>query len=309
MNCSLSIVIPTIGRNALEETIQSVLTQTQMPDEIIVWDNSGTGAARQNSVYADHPAIQWRTASAQMPIIESWNTAVGYCSCDFIYILGDDDLLLPEFVNAVKKELAKGARLIHTEAILIDGDGNILAQPAAGNESKTLPANQFFQDVAVTAKYKIQLGALVFARRDLEKVGKFKNLIMNALAMDILFNLELLSEIGEITILPEPLWKYRTAVADWSGSLKKNSDIPVLIRQYLAYRDFARPLFHGSMQPMWPVFNRKLVFCQMTKLCYNTSPLRTLLAAFTVKMTMPERLYMLRDIFYLFRQEIFAGRR
>lgn len=301
MDNTLSIVIPTIGRNALEQTIHSVLTQTRLPDEIIVWDNSGTGAARQHSAYAEHPAIRWQISECKLPIIESWNTAVGFCRSKFLYILGDDDLLLPEFVETVKEELSKGARLIHVEAIPIDENGNILEMPETAETPSSMSAEAFFAAFAVTARYKIQLGALVFARQDFEAVGKFKDLIMNALAMDILFNIELLSAVGKITVLPRPLWQYRTAVADWSGSLKSPADIPLLMRQYLQYRDFARPLFRGNLQKMWPEFNRRLVFCQMTKLCYKTSPWKTLLSASTVPMALKERLYILRDWLYLLR--------
>ena len=49
----LSIVIPTIGRTILDQTIESALKQNVLPYEIVIWDNSGDGRAFKQSKYKD----------------------------------------------------------------------------------------------------------------------------------------------------------------------------------------------------------------------------------------------------------------
>ncbi|MBQ9770993.1 MAG: glycosyltransferase, partial [Lentisphaeria bacterium] len=58
----LSIVIPTIGRQILDKTIESALVQTLPPYELVVWDNSGTGSAKTSSKYAEDPRIRWEVS-------------------------------------------------------------------------------------------------------------------------------------------------------------------------------------------------------------------------------------------------------
>ena len=298
---TLSIVIPTIGRNVLDNTIESVLQQSQLPDEFLIWDNSGDGSAKKKSKYTNHPAIKWFIAEYRKPIVDSWNTAVDLSTGDFIYILGDDDLLFPDFVEKVRDELALGTRLIHAEEILIDSnDTPLLEQPLCNVEKEMLSSEEFVKRYS-EGRYIIFLGSLVFPRKEFNLINKFKSFTMNALSMDTLLNIELLSEITNITVISPPIWKYRIESANWSGKLKNSSDIQLLLQQHLEYRDYVIKYFSGHLSKYWKTFYRRWIVSSMTKVCYHTSRWRTILLIFHKHVQFKERLYILRDIFYLLR--------
>ena len=77
---------------------------------------------------------------------------------------------------------------------------------------------------------EIYLGSLIFPKAGYLKVGKFKNIVMNALSMDILFNLKIVMLYGKITVISEPMWQYRKFVSNWCGALKFNNEVSILIK-------------------------------------------------------------------------------
>lgn len=300
-NTTLSIVIPTIGRKALEKTIGSVLAQSVMPDEIIVWDNSGTGAAQKDSVYAAHPAVKWQLAGSRKMIVDSWNTAVGFCSCDFVFILGDDDILLPDFVKTGKAVLQKGAKLVHVENQVIDAEDNIRDPNDRRSGLREMSHAEYLTCYSTGNEINIYLSSLIFPRETFHKIGGFKDFVHNGLAMDVLFNIELLHEIGNITVIFTPLWQYRTFISDWCGAVRDPENIPVIAREYLTFRDQAETFFTGDLKPVFRAFNRKRITSQIVGVCYPASPWKTLKLIFSPMFSLYEKITMLRDFFYMLR--------
>lgn len=307
MDPSLSIVIPTIGRTVLDKTIASVFEQSVMPDEIIVWDNSGTGAAKQNSEYASCSSIKWKSANERKSIIDSWNTAVGYCSCTFVYILGDDDILLPDFVKTCKKLLAEGSRLIHVENQFINADGTILNSNDSPKRICKMTYPEFLKLYSVSNELNIFLGSLVFPLESFQKIGGFKNIIHNGLAMDVLFNIEMLHQIKNITVVSSPLWQYRILVSGWCGAVKNPDDIPKIASEYLEYRKKVSVFFANEPAVVFRNFNRRRVTSQIVGVCYQASPWKTFLLICSSLFSFREKLTMMRDIFYMVRHQHFKS--
>ena len=132
MHKNLSIVIPTIGRTILDKIIESVLKQSVLPYEIIIWDNSGDCIAFKQSKYKNATELKWCFSKYKKEIISSWNSAVECTSGEYIYILGDDDLLLPNFVEKVMQKLNEGSDLIHTTTQFIDSNNTIIQNEQTG---------------------------------------------------------------------------------------------------------------------------------------------------------------------------------
>ena len=301
-NPSFSIVIPTIGRQALDKTISSILDQSELPDEIVIWDNSGNASAMSCTRYARHPLIRWSIAKKQLNICDSWNHAAASAEGDFIYILGDDDMLLPEAVFQIKKALNSGAKLIHLENQFIDSNDDPLSQlPENPGDISEISGKDFIAEYCRSNRYNIFLSSLVFPKDAFNKIGGFKSIISNGLAMDVLFNIEMLSVIEKIHVIPEPLWQYRTAVSDWCGAVKRAEDVPHFINQYLAYMEYSAKYFSGTLAASYNDFCRRRVISQMIGVCYPASPWRSAAAIFHRGIPLMERMHILRDIFYMMR--------
>ena len=301
-NKTLSIVIPTIGRSVLDLTIESVLKQSTAPWELVVWDNSGTQAAQKNSKYASHPQVKWYTSSERLPITLSWNRAVSLTSGEYVYLLGDDDLLLPDFVQNVSEELNNGAELVHVKCRMINEQGGDAVYPVPFSLPGGVYDAERFMAGVIRNEVLIFLSALVFPRSGFDKSGGFRDIVMNGLAMDVLFNIELVAGYGSITVIDNPVWLYRSMVSDWCGAVKSASDVWRLGSCYRKYRDYVKKIFDYSFPALWRAFHRKMVIQQMVVLVYGTSAFRTFMLSLQRNWSLSERYYILRDCFYLFRR-------
>ncbi len=298
---TLSIVIPTIGRTLLDKTLESVFAQNVLPYEIVIWDNSGCGVAREQSKYKDDPALKWCVAQEKKDIISSWNCAVECTSGEYVYVLGDDDLLLPGFVEKVLYKLNSGVELIHTTAQIIDSSDDIIENEKTNSEMDLDMTEWEFMDNFFNNGVRIYLGSLVFPRASYDKIGGFKNIVMNALSMDILFHFELLLLHKKITVFAVPVWQYRSFVADWSGYLKSKEDISLLVRQYLQLREYLKTTGLIENKTYFKEFERTIIFTSLVRLPYLFSRWRGLMILFYKGFSLKERYYIARDLFYLIR--------
>lgn len=297
----LSIVIPTIGRTILDQTIESALKQNVLPYEIVIWDNSGDGRAFKQSKYKDDSALKWCISEYKKDIVSSWNSAVECTSGEYVYILGDDDLLLPGFIEKTLQKLSEGAELIHTTAQIIDSNNAVIKDEKTGIQNDQILSEWEFIDKHLNYYCDIYLGSLVFPREGYEKVGGFKNIVMNALSMDILFNLEMVMLYGQITVLAAPIWQYRKFVSDWCGALKSKKDVPILIKQYSMLRKYMAQTRLIENKSLFALYERKGILMTLVQLIYSYKKLQCFKLFYSKEFSLKERYYMARDLFYLLR--------
>ena len=297
----LSIIIPTIGRTVLDKTIESVLQQDVMPYEIVIWDNSGDGRAYEQSQYKDHPSLKWCISENKKDIINSWNSAVERSSGEYVYILGDDDLLLPGFTAQILQNLNRGAKLIHTPVQVIDPEDNIIDNEWGDiRQNKDISEWEFLEHLH-QADYRIMLGSLVFSRADYEQVGRFKNIVMNGLYMDILFHLDLLFLHKKITVLAAPVWQYRYGVSDWSGSLKSKEQELIFAEQCLSLYDYFKSVWYKEHKKIFGAFVHKILIQEIVIKVYAHKRWKSLTLLFYKNFDFLERYRILKDLFYLAR--------
>jgi len=130
LKIEISAVLPTIGRiNYLDKSIKSILDQKIPFDEIIVFDNSKEQNLKQLSIFSENELIKWIKAEQQIvDPIKSWNTAVSYATKQFFSFIGDDDLLLDNFVSEGKKYL-DSVDLVFLKPIIIDENDIEISTP------------------------------------------------------------------------------------------------------------------------------------------------------------------------------------
>lgn len=103
MKQRVSVILPTYNRaHLIEETIQSLLEQTRLPDEILVIDDGSSDAT---------PEVLARFNCLTVLRIENGgkaaalNLALGKVSGDLIWIVDDDDIMLPHACMAMATAL------------------------------------------------------------------------------------------------------------------------------------------------------------------------------------------------------------
>jgi glycosyltransferase involved in cell wall biosynthesis len=126
---TFSIIIPVFnGELFLEETIKSVLNQKRKANEIIVYDdgsqdNTGTIVKKFKN------KIKYiRNEQGPSGFVNAWNNSIYLSTCDFISILHQDDLLLPDFLFEAERILKLDMSVKHFFCICdyINHEGKIL---------------------------------------------------------------------------------------------------------------------------------------------------------------------------------------
>lgn len=98
-------VIPTHDRlRFLREALDSVASQTRLPDEVVIAGNVGVVNG------FDH---LWMVGEGSL--VARLNKVISASDCDAFIVLGDDDRIKPEFIEKTSAEMeAKGADIVFT---------------------------------------------------------------------------------------------------------------------------------------------------------------------------------------------------
>lgn len=93
MKQRVSVILPTYNRaHLIEETIQSLLEQTRIPDEILVIDDGSTDATPEVLAHFDCLTVLRIENGGKAAAL---NLALGKVSGDLVWIVDDDDIMLP----------------------------------------------------------------------------------------------------------------------------------------------------------------------------------------------------------------------
>jgi glycosyltransferase involved in cell wall biosynthesis len=129
MTPRVSITIPTFNRPAyLEEAIESALAQTYPEIEVLVFDN---GTMPETLEVAERAArrderVLFRRNERDLGMSANFNALADAARGEFMVAIGDDDRLLPEFVETLLTQMTPGVRVVFSNHYLIDGSGRRL---------------------------------------------------------------------------------------------------------------------------------------------------------------------------------------
>lgn len=99
----LSVLLPTRnGGPFLRNCIASVLAQPGSDLELVVSDNANTDeTAAVVAEFADDPRLRVIRLDAAVTVTENWNAALAASRGDYLLMIGDDDYLLPSYMDAI----------------------------------------------------------------------------------------------------------------------------------------------------------------------------------------------------------------
>jgi len=125
---TVSFCIPTHGRTRLLlEALESGLTQTRLPDEIVVSDDLGSGETRALvETFAKRASfpVRYVHCTVGQSLAENINNCLREAACDLILLLHDDDLLLPRAVEVMARPFEENAEVVGAfgkQMIIADG--------------------------------------------------------------------------------------------------------------------------------------------------------------------------------------------
>lgn len=127
----VSILIPTRDRlSFLRASLESARAQRAVDVEILVSDDGSTDATREyvHGVAAADPRVQLLTDNPVPGIFENVEHLIGRSRGQAFTVLGDDDLLDPDFCALLERPLAAdpGVNLVFCDHRVIDARGKVL---------------------------------------------------------------------------------------------------------------------------------------------------------------------------------------
>ncbi len=117
----LSVVIPTRNRlELLKKAVISVLEQKDDNWELIISDNASTEDIQGYIKNLNNPRIKYFRSEISLSITESWNRCIDQSTGDYLLMIGDDDILLKNHFQIMRKLLEKydHPELIYSNAYL-----------------------------------------------------------------------------------------------------------------------------------------------------------------------------------------------
>lgn len=134
MNIKYSVLLPTKnGGPYLKNCIDSVLGQGYQNIELIISDNANDD---QTSEIVDSYKNDSRLVSVRLDttvnVTKNWNTALEASTGEYILMIGDDDILLPGYFDALDKIITSNN---HPECITYNAYGYICPEAISNNVS------------------------------------------------------------------------------------------------------------------------------------------------------------------------------
>ena len=125
----VSIAIPTVNRlDYLKEAVGSALAQTYGHVEVLIGDE---GVSEAIGAWAGHaaerePRIRYQRNPRRLGLAGNWNALADMARGEFTVIIGDDDRLLPNFVETLMTARGPKTAVVFANHYLIDARGNRL---------------------------------------------------------------------------------------------------------------------------------------------------------------------------------------
>lgn len=217
----VSVVVPVHnGMPYLPHTLASILEQTRPADEVIVLENGSTdGTAEWLAAHAPED-VRVVTQPALVPAATNWTDAINLTTGDLVKLVCADDLLAPKAleIQAAALEDHPDAVMAGSRRAIIDDAGRTLASHRGLTTLRgEIPGREAVRRCSLFGCNLLgEPSAVMFRRSTLEAHLPWDG------SLGYVIDLDMYSRVlqdGSLVATPEPLARFRMAVASWSASL------------------------------------------------------------------------------------------
>ena len=171
---SISICIPTFnGNSTICDAIDSVLMCDTPPDELIVCENGASGSLESLIHDKYGSAVKFFSQPEDIGFDANVLKSISLATCDYVWLLGDDDIMHSDALRKIKKFIDKTSR---PSAIVVDfklvsrSSGHILKTTHSIQRSCFGVAN--LRDFAHSVAFEAFVSVFIFKRTDIcAKIG------------------------------------------------------------------------------------------------------------------------------------------
>lgn len=218
----VSVCIPVYnGSRYIEAQLNSILTQLQEDDEVVISDDGSTdGTLEMVAEMAKQDArirlVSHRKGFSQYSFDYTTlnvENAIRACSGDVIFLADQDDVWMPEKVKLFKQEL-ENADLVLSDCVVVDAEMNIMGD-------SYFKINRSKKGVLNNLKKNSYLGCcMAFKRSVLEYALPFpQTLVPHDIWLGLLAEMK-----GKVSFLPTPTLFYRRHSSNLSTSSESSAN-------------------------------------------------------------------------------------
>jgi glycosyltransferase involved in cell wall biosynthesis len=217
----LSVCIPVYnGENYIEQTIDSVLSQSFTDFELIIVDNRSTDKTVARIQRYNDARIRLIQNQSNIGLIPNWNKAIENATGEYIKILPADDYIYPECLKVqcsiLDMDTEHKISMVCARRNIIDETGKIIINRGFSRKEINISGFDAINKNVRSGGNIIGEGASVmFRKKILEKTGVFNSDIFYVLDIDLWYKILLL---GNLYALPQTLATFR--VSNSSASVK-----------------------------------------------------------------------------------------
>lgn len=227
----VTVVLPTIGRTEyLDISIESILKQSRKFDEIVIFDNSVKQNLKNISKFGNDETVKFICSGEHLNAIDSWNSAVKITNCEYVTIVGDDDILLPNYCENIH-QLLQNSDVGILKAYNIDKNGILRDRLTYPNQN--LLTGREFRNLRFFNKLSLFVPGIVFKKELFLSIGGFKDTQIDGFAYsDELLLSQLSALTNNIGMSKDFCWKYRIHF-DQIGGVKNISNYVSRVINYI----------------------------------------------------------------------------
>ena len=175
----MTIGLPIVKTEFVLESIQSALDQTYRNFEVVILNNAITTSKRDEirqivSNFSDD-RITYYENEEQLPIIENWNKVLSYANGEYFVLLGDDDVMEPNYLEEFSILIGKYPDLdvYHCRSYIINEKSEKIDLTPSWPEYETVYDNMLHRIKERRLQY---ISDFVYRTQALNLAGGFYNL-------------------------------------------------------------------------------------------------------------------------------------
>ena len=242
-----SVMIPTYNPNPeyLKETLQSILQQDpgQGKMQIAIIDDCtpNTNNSIKNIITENTTRIENYKTNTNLGLAGCWNTCIKKAKGQWVHILHQDDLVLPDFYKRAENLIAKERDLdaIYSRHIYADADSHWTAISKLEQKEPGKLIN-FAESIAIWQR--IECAAVIVKKTTYNEIGEFRTDIPYVLDWEMWCRIAATKQWGYI---PQPSAIYRCHTASETARLNRSGQI---LNAILAGAKIARSHFSNDIQ-------------------------------------------------------------
>lgn len=209
----ISVCIPAYnGEKYIRQAIDSIINQSYRDFELIILDDNSVDNTTEIVSYFDDPRIRLIKNKKRLGLVNNWNACVELANGEYVYLMHQDDVMMPN--NLLKKKifLEENNRLgfVHSNILTINHANDVVGghwmENKLPNRDQVYIGIDFFKYLALASGNFVCCPTVMFKKVCWECLGGFDSRLPFTVDMEMWLRI---STQFDVAYIADPLLYYR----------------------------------------------------------------------------------------------------